>query len=253
MSLMKQRCYYSESKDDFEGNYEIDDPNVDGDDVDCINEPDVEEVANVPTSQHSFGEPSFMHTLDLAALNAPEFLEYVTTDSPIVADGKFVIGMEFSSREVVVAAIKEYTIRKGVDYRVYVSEPMTVYAKCVQYGSNCDWLIRAHNLPVTTLVRATFCKLNELFTRKRAEAEARINAGHVFSEAVMIRLETNQWASRKIQVSMFHRRNEVFEIREMPSGQEYAVDLRRRQCDCGDFQVDRIPCRHVLACCEPAA
>ncbi|RYR67766.1 hypothetical protein Ahy_A03g014174 [Arachis hypogaea] len=34
--------YNSESEDEFEGNYEIDDPNVDGDDVDCINEPDVE-------------------------------------------------------------------------------------------------------------------------------------------------------------------------------------------------------------------
>ncbi|RYR69643.1 hypothetical protein Ahy_A03g016195 [Arachis hypogaea] len=43
--------------------------------------------------------------------------------------------------------------------------------------------------------------------------------------------------------------NEVFEVREMPSGVEYAVDLRRRVCDCGEFQVDHIPCRHVFACC----
>ncbi|XP_016168863.1 uncharacterized protein LOC107611456 [Arachis ipaensis] len=43
--------------------------------------------------------------------------------------------------------------------------------------------------------------------------------------------------------------NEVFKVREMPSGVEYAVDLRRQRCDCGEFQVDRIPCRHVFACC----
>ncbi|XP_016195801.1 uncharacterized protein LOC107636840 [Arachis ipaensis] len=79
----------------------------------------------------------------------------------------------------------------------------------------------AHNLPIIALVKATFYRLNELFTRKRAKAEARINAGH----------------------------NEVFEVREMPSGVEYAVDLRRQRCDCGEFQVDRIPCRHVFACC----
>ncbi|XP_072078160.1 uncharacterized protein [Arachis hypogaea] len=78
-----------------------------------------------------------------------------------------------------------------------------------------------HNFQVTALVRATFYRLNELFTRKRAEVE----------------------------VSMFDRRNEVFEVCEMPSGMEYAVDLRHQQCDCGDFQVDRIPCRHVFACC----
>ncbi|RYR32093.1 hypothetical protein Ahy_B01g057094 [Arachis hypogaea] len=35
----------------------------------------------------------------------------------------------------------------------------------------------------------------------------------------------------------------------MPSGCEFAVDLRQRRCDCGEFQVDRLPCRHVFACC----
>ncbi|RYR20313.1 hypothetical protein Ahy_B03g065423 [Arachis hypogaea] len=35
----------------------------------------------------------------------------------------------------------------------------------------------------------------------------------------------------------------------MPIGIEYAVNLRQRYCDCGEFQTDRIPCRHVFACC----
>ncbi|RYQ89728.1 hypothetical protein Ahy_B09g096225 isoform B [Arachis hypogaea] len=70
----------------------------------------------------------------------------------------------------------------------------------------------ARNLPVTALVKATFYGLNELFTRKRAEAEARINAGHVFSDVVTSKLHANQLAS-------------------------------------GNIQVDRIPCRHVFACC----
>ncbi|RYQ99285.1 hypothetical protein Ahy_B07g087193 [Arachis hypogaea] len=34
--------------------------------------------------------------------------------------------------------------------------------------------------------------------------------------------------------------NEVFEVREMPSGTEYAVDLRRQRCDCGEFQMDQV-------------
>ncbi|QHN92510.1 uncharacterized protein DS421_17g584370 [Arachis hypogaea] len=107
----------------------------------------------------------------------------------------------------------------------------------------------ARNLPVTALVKATFYRLNELFTRKRAEAEARINAGHVFSEIVTTKLHANQRTSGNIQVSCFDRQNEVFEVREMPSGVEYAVNLRRRVCDCGEFQVDRISCRHVFAYC----
>ncbi|XP_015954825.1 uncharacterized protein LOC107479198 [Arachis duranensis] len=107
----------------------------------------------------------------------------------------------------------------------------------------------ARNLPVTALVKATFYRLNELFTRKRAEAEARINAGHVFSELVTSKLHVNQRAAVNIQVSCFDRQNEVFEVRECPNGVEYAVDLRRQRCDCGEFQVDRVPCQHVFACC----
>ncbi|XP_072059669.1 uncharacterized protein [Arachis hypogaea] len=107
----------------------------------------------------------------------------------------------------------------------------------------------ARNLPITALVKATFYRLNELFTRKRAEAEARISAGHVFSDVVSSKLHANQLASGNIQVSCFDRLNEVFEVREMPSGMEFAVDLRGLRCDCGEFQVDRIPCRHVFACC----
>ncbi|XP_057756103.1 uncharacterized protein LOC130975308 [Arachis stenosperma] len=107
----------------------------------------------------------------------------------------------------------------------------------------------ARNLPITALVKATFYRLNELLTRKRAEAKARINAGHVFSEIVTSKLHANQLASGNIQVSCFDRQNEVFEVREMPSGLGFAVDLRSLRCDCGEFQVDRIPCRHVFACC----
>ncbi|XP_025633290.1 uncharacterized protein [Arachis hypogaea] len=107
----------------------------------------------------------------------------------------------------------------------------------------------ARNFPITTLVKATFYRLNELFTRERVKAEARINAGHVFSEHVTTKIHGNQLASGNIQVNCFDRQNEVFEVREMPSGVEYAVDLRRQRCDCGEFQVDRIPCRHVFACC----
>ncbi|XP_029148726.1 uncharacterized protein [Arachis hypogaea] len=94
----------------------------------------------------------------------------------------------------------------------------------------------ARNLPITALVKATFYRFNELFTRKRHEAESRITAGHVFSEVVTSKLNANQLASSNIQVNCFDRMNEVFEVREMPGGTEYAVDLRRQRCDCGEFQ-----------------
>ncbi|RYR09980.1 hypothetical protein Ahy_B05g078427 [Arachis hypogaea] len=535
-----RKDYNSDSEEEFESNYECVGPDGDEDQGDGTVDLDVTEVANALANDMPFGEPSFMRVLDLEAMHVPEFPEYMTAEVPIITDGEFAVGIEFSSQEAVIKAIKEYTIRRSVDYRVYESEPLTFYAKCTQYGSGCDWLIRislisrkycwvirryngshtctratisqdhskldsitiaeaikplveadpslkvksviaevqskfnytvsyrkawlakqravekifggweasyealpiwfeamchkepsavvhfetmpayqdddlvgdirvlhrvfwsyypcirafrhckpvvqvdgthlyrkykgcllvavsqdgnnnivliafaivegetsdawhfflsnlhqhvvtrdgvglisdrhesinavvehrysrtvreyevryqrlrergkaytnwlnrisreqyalafdggyrwghmttnlvecinsvlkgARNLPITTLVKATFYRLNELFTRKRVEAEARINAGHMFSDVVTLKLHANQLASGNIQVSCFDRQNEVFEVREMPSGLEFAVDLRGLRCDCGEFQVDRIPCRHVFACC----
>ncbi|XP_057759298.1 uncharacterized protein LOC130979774 [Arachis stenosperma] len=569
--------YNSDSEEEFESNYEFVAPNGDEDEGDAPMAPDVTEVANALGNEVPFEEPSFMRVLDLEAMHVPEFPEYMTAaEIPIVEDSEFGVGIEFSSREAVIKAVKDYSIRRSVDYRVFESEPLTFYAKCTQYGSGCDWLIRvslisrrycwvirryngshtctratisqdhskldsitiaeaikplveadpalkvksviaevqskfnytvsyrkawlakqkavekifggweasyealpiwfeamchkepsavvhfetmpayqgddlvadirvmhrvfwsyypcirafrhckpivqvdgthlyekykgcllvavsqdgnnniipiafaivegetsdawhfflsnlrqhvvtrdgvglisdrhesinaaversngawspsrafhifcirhiesnflrkfkapylqklvvnigysrtvreyevryerlrergeaytnwlnripreqyalafdggyrwghmttnlvecinsvlkgARNLPITALVKATFYRLNELFTRKRAEAEARINAGHAFSEIVTSKLHANQLASGNIQVSCFDRQNEVFEVREMPSGMEFAVDLRGLRCDCGEFQVDRIPCYLLL-------
>ncbi|XP_025625200.1 uncharacterized protein [Arachis hypogaea] len=507
----------SDSEEEFESNYEAVAPEGEEDQGDGVVAPNVGDVANALANEDPFEEPSFMRVLDLEAMHAPEFPEYMSAEIPMVE----------IPREAVMMAVKDYTIRRGVDYRVYESEPLTFYAKCTQYGSGCDWLIRDHskldsntiaeaikplveadpsikvksviaevqskfnytisyrkawlakqkavkkifggweasyealpiwfqamcnkepsaivhfetmsayqgdeevtdirvdgthlygkykgcllvavsqdgnnnivpiafaivegetsdawhfflsnlrqhvvtrdgvglisdrhesinaavarsngawspprafhmfcirhiesnflrkftapylqklvvnigysrtvreyeqryqrlrergeaytnwlnripreqyalaydggyrwghmttnlvecinsvlkgarNLPITALVKATFYRLNELFTRKRAEAESRITAGHVFSEVVTSKLNANQLACSNIQVNCFDRMNEVFEVREMPGGTEYAVDLRQQRCDCGEFQVDRIPCRHVFACC----
>ncbi|XP_072090453.1 uncharacterized protein [Arachis hypogaea] len=507
--------YNSDSEEEFESNYEFVVPDGDEDQDPTGPRPvQVRSVVrfkcHVPDRTGAVRLVWIYSILDAVKFDLPleSVLKYlrinkifpmvvVPAEIPIVADGEFAVGMEFSSREAVIKAIKEYTIRRSVDYRVYESEPLTFYAKCTQYKSGCDWLIRDHskldsitiaeaikplveadpslkvksviaevqskfnytvsyrkawlakqravekifgswkasyealpiwfeamchkepstvvhfetmpayqgddlvddirvdgthlygkykgcrlvavsqdgnnnivpiafaivehesinaaversngawspprvfhmfcirhiesnflrkfkapylqklvvnigysrtvgeykvryqwlrdrgeaytnwlnrilreqyalafdgeyrwghmttnlvecinsvlkgarNLPITALVKATFYRLNELFTCKRAEAEARINAGHVFSDIVTSKLHANQLASGNIQVSCFDRQNQVFEVREMPSGLEFAVDLCSLRCDCGEFQVDRIPCRHVFACC----
>ena len=49
-------------------------------------------------------------------------------------------------------------------------------------------LKRAHNLPITALVRAIYFWLGELFATKGREAYARKGIGSVFLEAIMTRL-----------------------------------------------------------------
>ncbi|RYR08132.1 hypothetical protein Ahy_B05g075684 [Arachis hypogaea] len=171
--------YNSESEDEFESNYEIVGPGEDEDEAGGAMNADVAEVANALANAHPFQEPSFMRSLDLEAMHAPEFPQYMNAvvlyvdgiaknktitilhskvilteyimkhllllmyaTPPVVADGEFTVGMEFSSREAVIKAMKDYTIRRGVDYRVYESELMIFYAKCTEYGNGCDWLIR---------------------------------------------------------------------------------------------------------------
>ncbi|RYR39969.1 hypothetical protein Ahy_A09g045612 [Arachis hypogaea] len=119
----------NDSEEEFEANYEVDDENDDGD---LAGNPVVQNEANAVVSQHLFGVPSFMRTLDLEAMHAPEFPEYANMGEGniVTEDGKLSVGMEFGSRESVISAIKSYTISRGVDYTVYEFEPQTFYAKC---------------------------------------------------------------------------------------------------------------------------
>ncbi|KAL4356508.1 hypothetical protein AHAS_Ahas09G0093700 [Arachis hypogaea] len=136
--------YNTESNEEFEGNYEIVGPTKDVEEDEIMVEGDVADVANTLIGQHPSGESSFMHALNLDAMHVLKFSEYVNTDNfvvvvvfpTVVADGEFAVGMDFNSREAVIASAKEYTIRREVDYRVYESEPITFYAKCVQYGTS---------------------------------------------------------------------------------------------------------------------
>ncbi|XP_015949777.1 uncharacterized protein LOC107474655 [Arachis duranensis] len=199
--------YNSDSEEDFESNYEVVDPGGNEDEADEAMVADVADVANALANQQPFVEPSFMRSLDLDAMHAPEYPQYlnagvvgstgpdwlprpdrpvrpdrscrsnrtssvyqidrfdrtghldrigrsdyskicdvIAAELPLMPDGEFTVGMEFSSREAVIKAMKDYTIRRGVDYRVHESEPTTFYAKCTQYGAGCDWLIRVSKM-----------------------------------------------------------------------------------------------------------
>ncbi|RYR20117.1 hypothetical protein Ahy_B03g065202 [Arachis hypogaea] len=304
--------YNTESDEEFEGNYEVVGPTEDVEEDEIMVERDVADVANALTGQHPYGEPSFMHALNLDAMHAPEFPEYVNTAPAVVATSEFAVGMEFNSREAVTKSVKEYTIRREVDYRVYESEPTTFYAKCVQYGISCDWLIRVSlmkrqycwvirryngshtctrstisqdhakldsetiaeaikplveadpSIKVKSVIAEVQSKFNYTITwLAKQKAVKKIFGGWessyealptwfeaiVAKEPSAAKILSNQRSAGNIQVNLFDRQNEVFEVREMPSGLEFAVNLRLQHCDCGEFQVDRIPCRHVFACC----
>ncbi|MED6138704.1 hypothetical protein PIB30_076967 [Stylosanthes scabra] len=66
--------YYSDSEEEFEGNYEMDDANQE-DVLEHDTESKMKDVANALANEMSFQEPSFMRVLDEDVMNAPEFAE----------------------------------------------------------------------------------------------------------------------------------------------------------------------------------
>ncbi|RYR04776.1 hypothetical protein Ahy_B06g084551 [Arachis hypogaea] len=116
----------SDSEEDFEVTYEAGDEDEDGD---VGVETAADNVVVHPLISQPMNVPPFMRELDLDAMHAPEFSEYSNIGVADPEDGEFRIGMEYSSRKLVVAAIRSYTISRGVDYDVYESEPQTFYAK----------------------------------------------------------------------------------------------------------------------------
>ncbi|RYR59693.1 hypothetical protein Ahy_A05g025621 [Arachis hypogaea] len=87
----------------------------------------------------------------------------------------------------------------NIGYLMTVREYEACY-QCLreQCEAYTNWLNRNPREQYALAFDATFYRLNELFTRKRAEAEARINAGHVFSEHLTSKIHANQLSSGNI-------------------------------------------------------
>ncbi|XP_057759722.1 uncharacterized protein LOC130980099 isoform X2 [Arachis stenosperma] len=138
----------SDSEEDFEATYEADEKDENGD---VRGEAIIKNVVVSPAVSQPMDVSPFMRSLNLDTIHVPKFPEYTNIGVVDLEEGKFRIGMEYSSRKSIVEAIRSYTISRGVDYTVYKSEPQTFYAKCKMYSHGCDWLIR------TSLIRKKGC------------------------------------------------------------------------------------------------
>ncbi|XP_016164550.1 uncharacterized protein LOC107607076 [Arachis ipaensis] len=115
----------------------------------------------------------------------------VVVEIPIVAYGKFAVRMKFSFRKAVIMAMKDYTICRGVDYRLYESKPLIFYANCIQYGLGCDWLIRV------SMIRRKYCWVIRWYNSSHTCTRATISQNHskldsnTIAEAIKPLVETD--------------------------------------------------------------
>ncbi|RYQ89738.1 hypothetical protein Ahy_B09g096227 isoform D [Arachis hypogaea] len=110
------------------------------------------------------------------------------------------------------------------------------------------------NLPVCSLVKATYGRLAELFVRKGREAEAQMGTGQQFSQYLVKCIKANLKTARCFTVTVYDRDNSEYTVAETtPTGSfslgTYRVSLGSKTCDCGYFQALHFPCPHALACC----
>ncbi|XP_015939274.1 uncharacterized protein LOC107464824 [Arachis duranensis] len=98
-----------------------------------------------PSSAGTHEQPTHYFTLDLGAISQP-------TDSAPTFGGRglyeensvteFQVGQSFHSKEEAVLTVKDYSIRRGVEYRVMESDHFKYHGRCKEFGKGCTWMIR---------------------------------------------------------------------------------------------------------------
>ncbi|XP_057734557.1 uncharacterized protein LOC130949999 [Arachis stenosperma] len=86
----------------------------------------------------------------LSSLNLEAIGQHRNVEATFVGQGmhdgnpltEFQIGQWFQSKEKVVLSVKDYNIRRGVEYRVMESDNLKYQGRCKEFGNRCTWLIR---------------------------------------------------------------------------------------------------------------
>ncbi|XP_015969289.1 uncharacterized protein LOC107492745 [Arachis duranensis] len=119
------------------------DDDSDQEPVDIIGDSDDDTGANPhaqhgPSSSASQQYPPHFSTLNLEVLGQQE-------DGGNTVGGsstEFQIGQSFQNKDEAVLSVKDYSIQRGVEYRVIESDHLKYHGKCKQFGKGCTWLIR---------------------------------------------------------------------------------------------------------------
>ncbi|XP_016172548.1 uncharacterized protein LOC107614937 [Arachis ipaensis] len=89
--------------------------------------------------------PPHLSCLNLEAIGQQQNAD-ATFDGQGMHDGRnmseFQIGQSFQSKEEAVLSVKDYSTRRGVEYKVMESDNLKYQRRCKEFGNGCTWLIR---------------------------------------------------------------------------------------------------------------
>ncbi|XP_016207298.1 uncharacterized protein LOC107647764 [Arachis ipaensis] len=98
-----------------------------------------------PSSSGSHQQPPHFSTLNLEAVSQQPDDAHIFRYQGLHAgnaSGKFQIGQSFQNKEEAVMSVKDYSIRRGVQYQVMKSDHLKYVGRCKEFGNGCTWMIR---------------------------------------------------------------------------------------------------------------
>ncbi|KAL4360960.1 hypothetical protein GQ457_04G026310 [Hibiscus cannabinus] len=184
-----RKCRWGETLNDSSEDKDIVDPDLFPDDVCDAPDFGVAEFVQ-PSGDITFYEPPYhMGAVDFDAMRAPRFpnMHRLTSSE----HGELSVGLEFDEKNEATLAVKEYIIKKHVDYTVVESNKRVFFAKCVKYGNECNWKIRVSKLQMTNRWRVTKYSGNQTCLKTSIDQDHRKLDSTVISHHVMKLVEAN--------------------------------------------------------------
>ncbi|MED6137910.1 hypothetical protein PIB30_069458 [Stylosanthes scabra] len=93
-----------------------------------------------PAITERYDHPGHFTSLHLNVMRQDRsFLQGGPDDDPT---NEFEVGQQFDNKEAVLMAVKTYSIRRAVEYKILESEQLKYSVRCIQHGAGCPWSIR---------------------------------------------------------------------------------------------------------------
>ncbi|RYR33736.1 hypothetical protein Ahy_A10g048360 isoform B [Arachis hypogaea] len=92
-----------------------------------------------PAISQPYDRPDHFTRLNLDAMTS----DWLFTQGGPEEDpsNEFEVGQQFGSKEEVMLANKQYSIRRAVEYKIVESDHWKYNARCIQFGPGCNWNI----------------------------------------------------------------------------------------------------------------
>ncbi|MED6171468.1 hypothetical protein PIB30_040987 [Stylosanthes scabra] len=93
-----------------------------------------------PELRQPYDHPTHFRMLNLGAMDIGSHgFQGGPDDDPV---DEFQVGQEFANKEAVMLAVKTYSIRRAVEYKILESDRLKYAVQCAQFGPVCRWSIR---------------------------------------------------------------------------------------------------------------